>query len=223
MKEIVNREGWGKGPWDDEPDEIEWTTAVGFRGLIMRAEIGHLSGYVAVPRGHPCYDKPRGELHFDVHGGVTYAHRETDEQSVPRADRSEDLYWIGFDCCHSQDLVPAVFSRMPERVRSLFTYRDVAFVREHVERLAAQLVYPRPLDQELERLMRSFPVGARVCAAMDIYFGTGEEVLEGTGGKVVANNVHGCGPLVRVRFDTGVERDTLVSGLDLESPAVDAN
>jgi hypothetical protein len=224
----ISREGWPKGPWDDEPDEIEWTTAVGFRGLIMRSDVtGALCGYVAVPPGHPCYGKPRDELRFNVHGGVTYARRESDPFSIPRADPSADLYWIGFDCGHGMDLSPLMLSRMKDesraRLMEVTRYCDAVFVREQVEQLAAQLVYPRPIDQELERLLRQFPVGSRVRAATDIYYGTGEEVLEGTGGELLENNVRGYGPLVRVRFDSGVEKDTLVSALDLESPAPDAN
>ena len=46
--------------------------------------------------------------------------------------RGEQLWWLGFDCAHSGDDTPA-FSM------SGGTYRDVAYVRAEVEKLAAQL------------------------------------------------------------------------------------
>lgn len=47
---------WGKGPWQDEPDELHWVDeATGYKCHILRAmpAPGHLNGYVAVPDTHP--------------------------------------------------------------------------------------------------------------------------------------------------------------------------
>jgi hypothetical protein len=52
---LRDRTGWEPGPWDDEPDKIEFTTTVGLPGLIVRSHSGGLCGYVGVPPGHQFY------------------------------------------------------------------------------------------------------------------------------------------------------------------------
>lgn len=46
---------WGPGPWQDEPDRLDFEHA-GFACIVLRVrESGHLCGYVGVPNGHPLY------------------------------------------------------------------------------------------------------------------------------------------------------------------------
>ena len=70
---FMNKEGWGDGPWQEEPDKLQWTDAeTGLPCLIVRNGVGALCGYVGVSEGHPLFmikysdcslphAKPRGE------------------------------------------------------------------------------------------------------------------------------------------------------------------
>src|SRR5262245_60987736 len=74
---LVEREGWGEGPWEMEPDRVEWTDkGSGLRCLIIRhPEHGQLNGYVCIGEGHPAYHKHYNNSVLDevmVHGGLTY-------------------------------------------------------------------------------------------------------------------------------------------------------
>ena len=131
----VDRTGWSRGPWDNEPDRIEWRHA-GLPCLIVRSDTtGGLCGYVAVPNGHPCSNGMSDLDDLRVHGGVTYTCLGCAGPicHVPQDDESTDIFWIGFDCSHAGDLAPY-------RLRDGSVYRDVAYVRREVESLAKQLV-----------------------------------------------------------------------------------
>jgi hypothetical protein len=53
------REQWGEGPWQSEPDLVEWRdAATGYPCLIVRGSMGALCGYVGLPPGHPLHGKP---------------------------------------------------------------------------------------------------------------------------------------------------------------------
>jgi len=54
------RENWAPGPWDNEPDRVDWVHA-GLACLIVRAPVGALCGYVGVGPTHPWYHGPRTE------------------------------------------------------------------------------------------------------------------------------------------------------------------
>jgi hypothetical protein len=57
----VDKTSWERGPWDDEPDLENLTTAEGFDALVFRASwSGNFCGYVGVPPGHPWYGKEYG-------------------------------------------------------------------------------------------------------------------------------------------------------------------
>ena len=206
-----------KGPWDDEPDKVQWVDpTTGLDCLMHRNHMGAWCGYVGVPEGHkfygvgysecslksPCqprktYSQLADELEaagnsdpsfqklhessiamyrtdpmkdrtvaeycdhtpgdaVHVHGGLTYAGlcQDTKDESkgichVPEPGRPEEVWWLGFDCGHAWDLVPAMQSfnekfrqENPEEYnnyRPNETYRDQAFVEAEVTRLAAQL------------------------------------------------------------------------------------
>jgi len=120
--------------WLDEPHRDEFEHA-GLKCLILRhSELGHLCGYVAVPRGHPCYGKDYDHIPYDdlfpveVHGGLTFS-REGNGDTWPKG-----YWWLGFDCAHAWDLVPY----MPFGLNG--TYRNFQYVRRTIEDLANQVV-----------------------------------------------------------------------------------
>lgn len=55
MRNYKDKSTWGEGPWTSEPDRLEFETACGLTGLVLRGPLGALCGYVGVPPGHPLY------------------------------------------------------------------------------------------------------------------------------------------------------------------------
>lgn len=141
------KEEWGPGPWQDEPDRMEFWSH-GLRCFMCRNEVyGSWCGYVAVPKGHPLhgasYDAAE-EAGLRAHGGLTYA-GEAVRDDITEAP--EGAWWLGFDCMHAWDLWPGseAMARsigMPGPVLrfSREVYRDEAYVRAECESLAAQLM-----------------------------------------------------------------------------------
>ena len=132
---VIDKSKWLRGVWDAEPDRVEWT----YRGmpcLIVRVQThGGLCGYVAVPPGHPAHGKGYDDVAVDIHGGLTYARGCGGHVChVPAEGESDDVWWLGFDCAHCDDLCPAMPTGIDDQV-----YRDVAYVRAEVESLADQL------------------------------------------------------------------------------------
>ena len=131
----MDKSKWADGPWTEEVDRLEFESH-GLACHITRVSgLGHLCGYVGVPAGHPLYGISDGSIGVEVHGGVTFAEDECD-------GRSEGLWWIGFDCAHSGDVVPG--SPLTRRATGLGeyradTYRTLAWVRAETEQLAEQL------------------------------------------------------------------------------------
>jgi hypothetical protein len=56
-------------------------------------------------------------------------------------------------------------------------------------------------DERMARLLRKYQLGERVRATETIVYGTGEEVPEGTIGRVQQTHVHGCTPLMTVAWE----------------------
>lgn len=141
----IDRSKWPAGPWDGEPDRVEWRTAAGLPALITRTTLGHLCGYVAVPPGHRAYgttddwDGLASSLH--VHGGVTYGAKCSGHIChVPEPGEPDDVWWIGFDMAHSGDLCPYMLEHGGGYGGAFGDrYRTVDYVREQCEQLAAQL------------------------------------------------------------------------------------
>ena len=144
----VDRKGWPSGPWDDEPDKLSWTTEAGLPGLIVRNGSGALCGYVGVTAEHPAYRKDCDSVGRDinVHGGLTYANKCGGAIChVPEPGKSDDVWWFGFDCAHSGDLVPAFERRGYGSYGAL--YCAVPYVRREVESLARQMIsFGKPTD-----------------------------------------------------------------------------
>jgi hypothetical protein len=146
MTETIDKSTWGEGPWQSEPDRVDFRHA-GLPCLALRhPRQGHWCGYAAVPPGHPAHGKDRNCVEVEVHGGLSYeglcdgliCH-------VPAPGEPDDVWWLGFDFGHAWDILPGQEARgrsygMPP-IRSVMreTYRDLAYVRAQVESLAEQL------------------------------------------------------------------------------------
>lgn len=131
----IDRANWGPGPWDNEPDRLEWRHN-GTPCLMVRNRFGVWCGYAAVPPGHPLYGVPYQALsRIEVHGQLTYSDMcQGDVCHVPAPGEPDDVWWLGFDCGH-------VFDRMPvlEDYGSWGTYRDLEYVKRETEALADQI------------------------------------------------------------------------------------
>lgn len=160
----IDKQGWGPGPWQGEPDKIQWVDpATDLDCLAVRhPQYGHWCGYVGVPEGHPLfglgYDDAEDKLMgSDVHGGLTFAATCQDEEDpeerergichVPLPGRPEKVFWFGFDAAHAWDYQPAkpslfqslglpslTYDRDPYAV-----YRTLEYVREECVHLARKL------------------------------------------------------------------------------------
>lgn len=155
------------GPWQDEPDKAVWVDPdTGLDCLINRSRMGNWCGYVGVAEGHPlfgygysehvkpcptgepesCWDCPTPERELSVHGGLTFAAacQETEDPAegichAPEAGRPAHIWWFGFDCAHSGDLVPTMYRSLPASLREGEQYRDLDYVRSECADLAKQV------------------------------------------------------------------------------------
>lgn len=131
---------WAPGPWDQEPDLVEFRHA-GLPCVLRRSRSGAWCGYVGVPPGHPEHGKDYNAVNVEVHGGLTYG-RACDPDvacHVPGPGESGDFFWFGFDCNHGFDVTPMVAFMFTLRAAA---YRDLGYVRAQTERLAEQLRFP---------------------------------------------------------------------------------
>jgi hypothetical protein len=129
----VDRSGWPRGKWDNEPDDVTFE-AHGRPCSMWRNNMGAWCGYVAVAEDSPLYGASYYYMESDhpinrvnVHGGLTFA-------DVRRSDPSP-LWWFGFDCAHCDDTVPSMVKHGIEHGH----YRDMQWVREQVVQLAEQI------------------------------------------------------------------------------------
>jgi hypothetical protein len=158
----IDRTGWATGDWDDEPDKMVWVDpATDLDCMIHRVETtGALCGYVGVPTGNPAFGEEPFESGYNVHGGVTYGSPcqpgEDPSQGichVPEPGRPEEVYWLGFDCSHAWDVMPAMMAReaalgmppMPDFGDRFprTTYKDVNYVIAEIRKLAEQVAAKR--------------------------------------------------------------------------------
>src|SRR5260221_8568664 len=132
--EAIDKSKWGRGPWQNEPDRIEYEH-LGFPCLIVRVDhSGHLCGYVAVPPGHPWHGADYNDVSADVHGGLTYGDTCAGRIChVPKPGEPDNVFWLGFDCGHCDDMSPAYPRHLKRGI-----YRTVSYVRSEIESLAAQ-------------------------------------------------------------------------------------
>lgn len=149
-------------PWENEPDELRFTDeATGLECYICRhSEIGHLNGYVIIPKDNVLY----GANLFDnpdikVHGGVTFSgimpindfilewHANTITMQEVIYGPNINEYCIGFDCAHYNDLIPddpynkTFHPNIIDNINAHFprTYKDIEYVKAECLKLAKQL------------------------------------------------------------------------------------
>jgi hypothetical protein len=141
---VVDKSAWGEGPWQGEPDRVDFEHA-GLPCFTNRhPRYGFWCGYAGVAPGHPHYGKNYQQLEVEVHGGLTYSAPCWPICHTPKPGEPDDVWWFGFDCGHAWDLSPG--RRMgrcgldAERDDPEWkTYRDLAYVRRQTELLAEQL------------------------------------------------------------------------------------
>jgi hypothetical protein len=148
----VDKHLWGPGPWQQEPDKRQWKdVTTGLPCFLVRGRNGALCGYVGVTEGHPWFGRHKYEIDAEVHGGVTFAlacERDGEWSSSichqPDEGEPDKLWWVGFDCAHSLDLLPsqpswplrAVDFDLPRWAEPV--YRDLSYVERHVGYLALE-------------------------------------------------------------------------------------
>jgi hypothetical protein len=147
------------GPWNDEPDKVQWPDpTTGLACMIRRGPLGQWCGYVGVDETHPWFGKGPEDIRVIVHDGITYADAcDGDEAQgichVPGPGEPESLWWFGFACMTSWDLVPMMAESIADiQKRAPFpemddfpkmTYKDIAYVRAETTSLAHQVAAAR--------------------------------------------------------------------------------
>lgn len=142
------------GPWMHEPDKVQWVDdETDLDCLAVRNQMGAWCGYVGVPPGHPTHGKGYRDVDVQVHGGLTFAD-SCDEDApeghgichVPLPGRAADVWWLGFDCGHGTDIVPAsealALSHNWPKITPPWgapTYKTLAYVQRECHELAVQL------------------------------------------------------------------------------------
>jgi hypothetical protein len=147
-KEPLPKSEWGPGPWQDEPDRLEWNYK-GFDCLLNRnmSVSGSWCGYTALPPGHRYHAVFYDELDIDVHGGLTFSGLSQGEiRHKSKEGGPDDAWWLGFDCSHAFDYSPLLAAIMNEIIGKPPEclvgghYWTMAEVKAEVERLVDQLV-----------------------------------------------------------------------------------
>lgn len=154
---------WLPGPWDREPDRVDFEHA-GLTCQLSRApRRGFWRGYVLLPHGHRLHHAPMHRLWDELFGWmpddwerqVTWSYFDPDLDAAP----ADAPWFVGFDCCHGSDISPlelevesrAIGGASPE-LRALLAenallraadekrfYRTVDYTRRQTELLAEGL------------------------------------------------------------------------------------
>lgn len=111
----------------------------GYECLIFRAKpdtLGHLCGYVKLPKTHKYFNKSYDNIQIEVHGGLTYS-----GMSETGGEYFTEGYWIGFDCAHFGDLVPVMNNNFPSFLKEdNVPYRDMEYVEQEIKNMVDQLL-----------------------------------------------------------------------------------
>lgn len=141
-KTFMDRTRWGAGPWDNEPDKVQFKDAdTDYDCIVRRGPLGAWCGYVGVPGGHPYFNKGYNDIDdVDVHGGLTFAdHCHGDEETGICHKSENEVWWIGFDCGHWSDLMPGMGDQFRIESGEHINYRDIDYVKNETLNLARQL------------------------------------------------------------------------------------
>lgn len=145
----IDRTGWDAGPWDGEPDRVDWEHA-GLPCFVLRNHHGAWCGYAGVAAGHPLYGQSYHDIGINVHGGLTYAGEcRPPICHVPKPGDPDEMFWFGFDCGHCFDVMPGMVAHLREVYAKLgdvpppdplpSEYRTLAYAQAETNRLAEQL------------------------------------------------------------------------------------
>jgi hypothetical protein len=110
--------------------EKDWITKAGLRAIVIFNQNGqYRCGYVGVEKDSGYYGVENTDIdeYLTVHGGVTFS---SHLNGLP-----ENIWWIGYDCAHSGDLVKWTDSWSKGVERSL------KYCVKECESLALQLSY----------------------------------------------------------------------------------
>lgn len=119
-KKPADRSRWQRGPWDDEPDFIEFEH-LGLWCFAGRGIWGTWFGYVACEASDPRITVVNDET-LEAHGGLVHGWQDEDGRGV------------GFDCAHAGDASPE-----DPHVMKGDVYRDAAYVERELVNLAEQI------------------------------------------------------------------------------------
>lgn len=144
-----------EGEWLNEPDVIFWTSKDNnlICSIVRNVPYGILCGYVGLGSKHPLHGKD------DPYKGLISLGKFSSldiPDDVMKDLIDENLWWLGFDCMHSGDLIPKMqtmleeFNKyLPESKQFDFknsqfgpknaTYKNVEFVMKKCEIYANQL------------------------------------------------------------------------------------
>lgn len=88
-------------------------------------------------------------LVLNVHGGITFSD-SCSKSSDPAKGichtgnvANKEVWWLGFDCAHAGDITPGSDSQLPREFRLSWvndTYKNIDYVKQEVESLAAQIM-----------------------------------------------------------------------------------
>lgn len=144
---LLIKSKWGRGPWILEPDLVVFRARSCFQhyrcAVWRHPSFGQLNGYVVVPSGHPAHGaayEAVQNLGVRGHRGLTWG------TGTPNGN------WIvGFHTGHAWDYQPALEARgghmrwprtepgADVEWHARHTYADLAYVRDEVEKTAADL------------------------------------------------------------------------------------
>lgn len=142
-----------EGPWQYEPVKVVWVDEdTGLDCMIVRSNgAGSLCGYVGVENSHSWFGLSWDHEDVDVrvHGGLTFADMCMEDGPadavvchVPQEGRSDEIWWLGFDCAHAWDYAPITEAFFPDIPMPDKVYRDIIYVIDEVKSLAKQLRNP---------------------------------------------------------------------------------
>jgi hypothetical protein len=144
-----------RGPWNDEPDRVEWRDEeTKLPCIALRVPwSGHWCGYVGVGPDHRLHGKDydHESVNVEVHGGLTFASacqepnpKQGDHRvcHTPEAGEPDHAWWFGFDCAHSGDMSPSDEARARRGAAMCYRdgyYKPLDFVKSECASLARQL------------------------------------------------------------------------------------
>ena len=150
-RDIVDRSDWDSGPWQGEPDKVQWQDPdTGLPCLAVRSTTGSWCGYVGTPQDHPFFglDYDDEKIDVEVHGGLTFSGfcaKDDKEHGIchrPDPGEPDKVWWLGFDCSHAGDLTPGLAATLKKYGAPSFPgviYRDLVYLKSQVAKLALQL------------------------------------------------------------------------------------